>query len=615
MGPHRKRPLLASALKAALLLGAVAAPFVATAAHAEDPIPPTPQQRLAGMETEYDQIMQEAGQLGTGRTIEESIRFSTNRQGQTRVDLERLEEAIKRQGGTVKDLTEARDRFKNETVLGPREVAGEIVEEGVESLATRGFSLVAQRAIGVAMLVGDVVEYGGKKYIKSLNVADMNALIAQGRLQQTQLLEMYSVLNKQLIDEINAQRRLRELSERRRQLFEKIARERQRQNLGPGRQSATLVRETDAAGDRALEAEAARERMNSSVRLSDPAEAAKRKAELDRGGRGVGPSAGPLSYVPGFGAQSRDFNAVLVTGYVISDFPTSTGIGFQRPSGGPEKFASRSHDDMELLAFGLIFFGDLGEDWVLDVAMQYAFGEDEDEGFVEDGTGIDTGFVYGDFSPGGSTGVNIGDRGLEWASDVDVTSFNVEAKLARRTEGPATWFVYGDYLHLERDHNAWALGQVVFPGSTFNLAQERRQTVTDNLIGAGAGLQFGARPTPWLNLGGWVSGGVFYRWSELDSRERNVCGLCGPADADFTLDLDDEDDGMTWAAAVGLYGEIPLGDRASIGLGVDASYIDEVARVYNPSSGNDLFVDGKHTALFSDSMLTWGVRLGVKFRF
>jgi hypothetical protein len=270
---------------------------------------------------------------------------------------------------------------------------------------------------------------------------------------------------------------------------------------------------------------------------------------------------------------------------------------------------------MELMAFGLIFFGDLGEDWVLDMAMQYAFGEDEDDGFVEDGTGIDTGFVYADFSPGGSTGVNIGDRGLDWTSEVDVASLNIEAKLARRSNGPATWFAYTDFLHLERDHNARALGQVVFPGMTFDITQERQQTITDNLIGVGAGLQFGAKPTSWLNLGGWVSGGVFHRWSELDSRERNVCGLCGPADADFTLNLDDEDSGVTWVAAAGVFAEIPLGERISIGLGADVNYIDEVGMVYNPSSGDDVFVDGKHTALTSNALFTWGARLGVKFRF
>lgn len=612
MGHHR--PLLVSALKAALLLGAVASPWIAAPALAEDPVTQTPAQRLAGMEAEYDAVMQEAAQLGTGRTIDESIRFSTNRQGQTRVDMERLEEAIKRQGGTVQDLTAARDRFKNETVLGPKEVGEEIVEEGVESLATRGLSVIAQRAIGVAMLIGDVVEYGGKKYIKSLNVSDMNALIAQGRLQQTQLLDMYGYLTKQLNDEIRAQARLRQLAERRRQLFEKIARERQRQNLGPGKQSAVFTRDTDAAGDRALAEEEARERLNNSVRLSDPAEAARRKAELDRGGRGVGPGT-PLSYhAPGFGVQGLNITGALTIGYNYSDLPTSAGVGFKRPSGGDETFASRKPDDLELMAFALIFFGDIGEDWVLTTAMQYAWGDEEDEGF-EDEPGLTTGFVYGDFSPGGSTGLNIGNRRLDWRTGVDVASVNVEAKLTRRSDGPATWFLYADALHINRDYDGWARGQVVFPGMTYDLTQSRSQEVTDTLIGVGGGVQFGAPVTPWLNIGGWASAGGFWRRSELDSRERNVCGLCSAPDADFTLNIDDDDDGLTWAVAMGLFGEIPLGDKVSIGLGVDASYIDEVGAVYNPSSGDDLFLDGKHTALTSDSLLTWGVRAGIKFRF
>ncbi|HYC73395.1 hypothetical protein [Brevundimonas sp.] len=87
-------------------------------------------------------------------------------------------------------------------------------------------------------------------------------------------------------------------------------------------------------------------------------------------------------------------------------------------------------------------------------------------------------------------------------------------------------------------------------------------------------------------LGGWTSAGLFHRSSELTAWERNVCALCGPQDADFTLNFDDSDDGVTWIAAAGLFAAIPLSENVAVGVGVDAAHFDEVGAVFNPSSGD-----------------------------
>jgi len=285
--------------------------------------------------------MNEANQLGSGRTIDESIRFSTNRQGQLRVDLERLEEAIRRQGGTIEELNAARQRFENESVFGLREAGEEITEKAATHAVTQGFSVVFRRVLGVATLVGDVITYGGRKIIKELNVSDMEDLVAQGRLQLRDMYDMYSVMNAELVAEIRAQRRLRELQPQQRALFEQMAEERARLDLlgTPAPRRAVLRRDTDAAGDAALQRESDRG-SGRGVRLSDPAEDARRQEELRRGGRGVT----PVSMVPGFGGAGDGMTAVAHVGFGDLDAQTSAGTGFQRPNGGPESFAGRNAD-------------------------------------------------------------------------------------------------------------------------------------------------------------------------------------------------------------------------------------------------------------------------------
>ena len=589
----------------ALMLAALLPLIGASPALAQTP--PVPAQtpdttRLDQLESDYADVMNEANQLGSGRTIDESIRFSTNRQGQLRVDLERLEETIERQGGTMRELEAARQRFADESIFGFQEGGEELAEEAATHAATQGFSLVFRRVLGIATLIGDVVDYGGRKIIKELNVSDMEDLIAQGRIQRSDLYDMFAVMNAELIAEIRAQRRLRELQPRQRELFRQIAEERARLNLlgTPATRRAVTTRETDAAGDEALR------RQGGGVRLSDPAEDRRRQEELRRGGRGVT----PVSMAPGFGDDREGLTAVVHVGLGDLDASTWAGTGFQRAGGEPETFAGRNADAIRMRMLGVVLFPLAYREWLISASALHGEGDERSTGRVPDGTGIDTGFVYGDFSPGGSTGLNIADRGLDWVSETDVAILNLKLKAVWQASSPVTWFLFADYLNTRRRYDSGAMAEVF--GEI--LTQERNQKLTDEFAGGGVGLQFEQRAGP-VFIGGWASGGLFHRSSELTAWERNVCALCGVQDADFTLNFDESDDGLTWIAAAGLFAAVPLSETVSIGVGVDATYFDEVGAVFNPSSGDQVFVDGLSTGLTTTDATIYNFRLGLRVAF
>lgn len=290
------------------------------------------------------------------------------------------------------------------------------------------------------------------------------------------------------------------------------------------------------------------------------------------------------------------------------------GIGFQRPAGGTETYAGFSIERMSIQSLGLVVQPLRVEDWTVTGSATFTWGDGRAWGMVPSGTGIDTGMVYGGLSPSGSSGINVGDRGLEWDFRSEFESSNFKVKISRPNQ---PLFVYVDYLHGEQRYEGWALSEVVFAPNTYVISQERTQSVTDDMIGAGIGVSFDYAifgGVDW-RAGGWASAGLFYRWSELESYERNVCELCAAPDDDFTLRFNEQDEGFAVAAAVGAYLEYAVTPDFSIGIGADAAYLSSVGAVVNPSSGDEVFFDGLTTRLGEESAWAYTGRIGTRFRF
>ncbi|HYC73396.1 MAG TPA: hypothetical protein VEC04_00985 [Brevundimonas sp.] len=193
---------------------------------------------------------------------------------------------------------------------------------------------------------------------------------------------------------------------------------------------------------------------------------------------------------PGFGGAGDGMTAVAHVGFGDLDAQTWAGAGFQRPNGEPESFAGRNADAIRMHTLGLVLFPLAWREWLISGSVLYGEGDERSQGRVPDGTGIDTGFVYGDFSPGGSTGLNIADRGLDWIAETDAVALNLKLKAVWQASGPVTWFLFADYLNNRRRYDSAAMAEVF--GET--LTQERSQKLVDDFVGGGSACSSSSAP-------------------------------------------------------------------------------------------------------------------------
>jgi hypothetical protein len=211
---------------------------------------------LVDMEADYMVLMSEADQLGRGRTIEQSIDFSTDRQGELRVQMEATEQLLRQQGANVRELGTARERFAiGEATNGFEDLAEEGAKELAEHIAEAGLSQGMKEVLGGIGLLLEVAESGAERYVQYLNTSDLLQGMRDGVILQRQILDMYSVMNAELMAEARAKRRLEEILPEQRRLFDRIAEERRRRTLPPGPAAQYAVagaREDDALGDEAL---------------------------------------------------------------------------------------------------------------------------------------------------------------------------------------------------------------------------------------------------------------------------------------------------------------------------------------------------------------------------
>lgn len=314
------------------------------------------------------------------------------------------------------------------------------------------------------------------------------------------------------------------------------------------------------------------------------------------------------------GCPRYDFRpwVALTYGTGEADLP-QVGIGFRRPTGGMETYAGVSEGRLDIQSFGLVWQPTQVREWMLSGSATFTWGDGRNWGMVPAGPEYDSGMVYGGLSPDGNSGINTGPRGLEWEFQTEFDSANFKVKFSRPRQ---PLFLYIDYLHAERRYDGWARTEVVFAPSTYLISQERTQSVTDDMIGVGVGVQFDSELglSGWRG-GGWASGGLFYRWSELESYERNICELCSAPDDDFELRFDERDEGVSASFAIGGYVEYQLTPRFSIGAGVDGAYLSSVGAGINPSSGDEVFFEGLTTRLGEAEAWSYTGRIGTRFRF
>ncbi len=247
------------------------------------------------------------------------------------------------------------------------------------------------------------------------------------------------------------------------------------------------------------------------------------------------------------------------------------------------------------------------------LGIEYADVNGSSEGHILNGTDA-VGMVYHNFAPSGSTGINLGPRGLDVRTDTAASRLRLY--FSRRNEGNRfgdrlrAWVAYGGGAHFAGTaHTA----SVTTP--SFNdIKSVSRQEVNENsyYVAANLGLDFGVetpkrgdfalRVMPRLEAG--------YRTAKLDSQQTNTCGLCGAADRNFTINIKDDDHGFYYVASVSTAFGYYISDDISIGLSASIGSRNKTAKIVNPETGDDLFVRNNPTHLetgreYLDSVNVW----------
>ena len=337
---------------------------------------------------------------------------------------------------------------------------------------------------------------------------------------------------------------------------------------------------------------------------------------------GEAPS-GPLGFLPGSGARDRP-TLGLTGGYGRKDVPT-TGIGFRRagaPGTAPEEFAGTTLQRFTIVDGEASLSGPLGGGTRAGIDIGYGEGDSMSSFNVPAGGGVDSGIVYGDLSPSGSSGIAT-PFGVDGWTRFEANQFSVRAWLIPpifpdRPPDQASFdiSIFAEYVRQEVDIAGFAASSgELAPGVPFAFSQERHQDVSEDYFTLGLG---GLVRVP---LGGQLfghlrgNGGLYRRNSNLVSTERNQCApFCPPDDRDFTIEI--RDSHSSWgfrgygAAAV----EFMLSPNVSFVAGGSVNYWSDVAGLFNPNSGDQVFFDGLSTRLRPGDSWSWHANAGIIIR-
>lgn len=320
----------------------------------------------------------------------------------------------------------------------------------------------------------------------------------------------------------------------------------------------------------------------------------RRTARVVRDPSGPGDRSGPpratISLIGGFGAVEAP--------------PVGTGVLIE---GGGESFAAEL-DDSVGIPFGGLSVGIPAGPGTLNLFGGYGEGSDDISTSVPAGGGIDVGFVNTDFAPSGSTGVFLGNAGLDTSlmRDVNVLSFggSYALPIGGSPEKGKIWDAYFSLEYSRTEQSIW--GNVTSPSFGNDISSTINQEVSDRYITLGAGPR----------LRGQSDSGFFYyigaqallvhHRGELQSNQSVICNLCGAADQAFTIDLAEHTDGVTFGARGKAGFGIEISNGTSIGAYGFAEYYDERGQIVNPRTGDDLFIRNQPTALGSQSATNYG---------
>lgn len=244
-------------------------------------------------------------------------------------------------------------------------------------------------------------------------------------------------------------------------------------------------------------------------------------------------------------------------------------------------------------------------------------GDDRTQGSVPIG-GEDVGIVYPTWIAL-STGVFLGPSGLDAHTDLDYDSLRVGGGIQWDCS-KSKWFekmTFSPRLGLwyestEQKHQSY----VNSPSFGTDIFQQTEQGLEQTNFSLEIGADF-YKPLndDWALIFG-AGLRPYYYDIDLDSQHVGACVPCvDPAQQSYTIGIDQTESGWGFGgrAAIGLRWRAT--DSLSLDLTTDYTYRGDVGGIFNPVSGDDLFVDNRETEIVTEDLDETRVRLDFRFSF
>ena len=335
------------------------------------------------------------------------------------------------------------------------------------------------------------------------------------------------------------------------------------------------------------------------------------------------PGVQPLEDRPVFGTP-EDWTAWIFFGPAWEQFPTAgTGVVRDGPSGqAPEITAGETDDTVRTIGIGGGVELPAGRSRIR-IGTSYSEGDGRTVFDVIAASGRVAGIVYGQLSPGNSSGI-VAPFGLNGDTEVNHSRLDAVTSLvlphvvdSRGATDEGTTFdavIFAGFTHLDRNHVMFASGSGTSGAFNFQFAQQRDQELEENyfLLGVGGELRIPLSEAVDFQLN--ATGAGYLRDTQLNSFELNTSNFGPTSDRNFTVEIDESESDFGFRGE--LAGRINVWISPTVGLflGGSADYWSSVGAIFNPNTGDQVFLEGRTTELTSDDAWSWSAIVGINFR-
>lgn len=346
----------------------------------------------------------------------------------------------------------------------------------------------------------------------------------------------------------------------------------------------------------------------STARVAIPVAKPSEKIVLDlprRSARAIPDRPGPNRSFPVKPSRSPSVTISVIGGVMDTQLP-SVGAG-TRVSGGTESFAALLDENVAIPFGGVGVSVGLGGG-TLDLFGGYGEGNDRAISSIAAGGAVDVAITYTNRSPGNSTGIFLGNRGLDTMINrqADVLKFGGVYSLPlgepNQSNGQINGRIGVEYKRVRQNIDA----SIISPSFGMNITANYRQRSRD----ANKSLILGAEYRQQSDSGFYfvfgADGMLIHRNASLNSVQNIVCTVCAASDRAFTITVTDSNNGITFGGRANAELGFAVSKTVSIGILGFAEYIDEVTQITNPRTGDDLFIRNQPTAIGTRSSRSFG---------